>query len=590
MLNTVQKQQRLRRMLQFAFGIFLSIGLAMVGACSVDDSSSVDSWDSAQAALTRQILPKINVAQNFVSESVASRYTVDTIKEPLPNIESFPLYGAAPKASSGNDLYLEIYSSSEKANADRQNERWLVDVADAFNKSDRTTPSGQRIQVGIRKIDSGSGLRLIESNTVQPAGYSPSNALWLELAKGNEVGLQPVADQLVTNTAGWVVPDNVYQTLSANGPVTFETLLGAIASKQITVAYPNPYTSSTALNFLHSLYWRAAGHHQDGKALTVAELQTPQVQSIFEQFQSQVLLTTTTTLDLQEIFLRDQTKLQAFPLEYQNYLSLKQVPGFEQTHFIPFGLPHTNPLVGFDWNSPDTAAALQQFAQFAQSADMQALAKQQGFVIPGGLKPTQQPQPTGEVLKAVQSNWKLNKDNGQTVYLEMVIDTSGSMDGEPLKGVQDGLRVASQYINPTNQVGLVSFGDHPTQLLPLAPFDELQHKKFLATVDQLRADGATAMYDGVMVALANLLEKRAADPDGRFYLLLLSDGAVTRGHGFRDISKIMEYSEVRFYPIAYGNVDMGELGAIANLRESTVKTGNPETVQTLFKDLFQVNL
>lgn len=221
---------------------------------------------------------------------------------------------------------------------------------------------------------------------------------------------------------------------------------------------------------------------------------------------------------------------------------------------------------------------------------MQALAKQQGFVVPDGLKLAQQPQPTGEVLKAVQSNWKINKDNGQTVYLEMVIDTSGSMEGTPLKAVQDGLRVASQYINSSNQVGLVSFGDRPTELLPLEPFDEFQHQKFLATVDQLRADGGTAMYDGVMVALANLMKKRAADPDGRFYLLLLSDGAVNRGHKFQDIKEIMEYSEVRFYPIAYGNVDMGELGAIANLRESTVKTGNPETVQTLFKDLFQVNL
>jgi Ca-activated chloride channel family protein len=32
-----------------------------------------------------------------------------------------------------------------------------------------------------------------------------------------------------------------------------------------------------------------------------------------------VLITTTTTLDLQEIFIRDPDKLQAFPLEYQNY-------------------------------------------------------------------------------------------------------------------------------------------------------------------------------------------------------------------------------------------------------------------------------
>jgi Ca-activated chloride channel family protein len=47
---------------------------------------------------------------------------------------------------------------------------------------------------------------------------------------------------------------------------------------------------------------------------------------------------------------------------------------------------------------------------------------------------------------------------------------------------------------------------------------------------------------------------------------------------------------VRFYPIAYGEVDQGELQAIASLRESTVQQGSPDNVQTLFKDLFQVNL
>lgn len=105
------------------------------------------------------------------------------------------------------------------------------------------------------------------------------------------------------------------------------------------MAYPNPYSSSTALNLLYTLYWRAAGHQQDGGQLTVAELQTPQVNSVFDQFQSQVLITTPTTLDLQELFLRDQSNLQAFPLEYQNYLSLRQVPGFENTEFVPFGPP-----------------------------------------------------------------------------------------------------------------------------------------------------------------------------------------------------------------------------------------------------------
>ena len=549
----------------------------------------VDSVETARQALEQSVLPRIQVVDDLVSDDLASRYTTDQIEDPLPQAEDFPLHGAQP--GGGNTVYVEIYSSSEKANVDRQNERWLVEVAEAFNQRQETLPSGEVVQVGVRQVASGTAARMLGAGAVKPTGYSPSNDLWVAMVQSQGVETVPVAARLVPNTAGWVLPKTVYDSLAENGAVSFDRLLNAIVSGEVTVAYPNPYSSSTALNLLYTLYWRAAGHQQTGGQLTEAELQTPQVNSVFDQFQQQVLITTPTTLDLQELFLRDQSNLQAFPLEYQNYLALRQVPEFSETEFVPFGVPHNNPLVGFSWNTPEQQAGLERFAKFAQSADMQALAKQQGFVETDYLKAAQVPPfPSGEVLLAAQANWKLRKDGGRAVYMALVIDTSGSMEGERLQALQDGLRVAAGQINSGNYVSIVTFADQPTRRLALAPFDQLQHQKFLATVDQLRADGATAMYDGVMVGLADLLAKKEADPTGRFYLLLLSDGEVNRGFTFDAVQDILAYSDVRFYPIAYGEVDQGELQAIASLRESTVQQGSPDNVQTLFKDLFQVNL
>lgn len=577
-----------RQLLGLWLGFLMALGPAALGGC-LGGLPTIDSLESAQSALETSILPSLDIDTDLVSDAMATRYAVDQIEEPLPAIEDFPLYAATPQPGS-NDIYLELYSSSEKANIDRENERWLVEVAEAFNQRNETLPSGEPIRIGVRKIASGTAARLLSSGTVQPAGYSPSNDLWIAMIQQAGVEVTPVVPQLVPNIAGWVVPADVYQQLQRGGPVTFDTLLNAIAAEQVAVAYPNPYKSSTALNLLYTLYWRAAGHDQTQGTLTTAELETPQVASVFDQFQSQVLITTPTTLDLQELFLRDQSQLQAFPLEYQNYLALKQVPGFETTEFIPFGIPHNNPLVGFAWNSPKTAAALERFASFARSPQMVQLAQAQGFIETDYFQADHPPLPTGEVLLAAQSNWKLNKDSGRTVYLEMVIDTSGSMEGKPLAAVQEGLRIASSHINAGNHVGLVTFADRPVRRLPLAPFDELHHKKLLAAIDQLQANGSTAMYDGLITALADLLSQRASDPTGRFYLLLLTDGEVNRGYRLADIQDIMAYSDVRFYPIAYGDVNETELQAIANLRESTVKQGNPDNVQTLFKDLFQVNL
>ncbi len=570
------------------FWFVLGLCLALLWGCVAD--RTVNSFESAEQYPQEKLLPNISVATSLIPDELALRYAIDGIQDPLPPIEQFPLYAAQP-SNNPKVVDLEIFSSSEKANIKKQNERWLVEVAETFNKQRKTISSGEVIQVGVRKIPSGTAVRLLTANKVQPAGYSPSNDLWVAMLSSK--GIQPIniVPSLVPNVGGFVLQDRVYQELAANGEVNFDRLLDAIASGKLSVGYPNPYSSSTALNLLYSIFWRGAGHQQDGQPLTIADLESPQVKSVFQGFQQQVLITTTTTLDLQEIFIRDKDKLQAFPLEYQNYQQLKKVPGFEKTIFIPFGIPHNNPLVGFSWNTAKQQKALQEFAEFATSPAMKQLAQQQGFIETEYLtSPNLPPIPAGEVLTTAQSFWKLQKDAGRTVYLMAVIDTSGSMEGKALANVKEGLRVASQEINPGNYLGLISYSDQPREMLALAPFDEMQHKRFLAAIDNLRADGGTAMYDAMMVGLGKLMEQKKANPDGHFYLLVLTDGQTNEGLVFNQVQDVLKYSGVRIYPIAYGNVNQQELSAIAAIRESTVKTGTPENVQELLKDLFQTNL
>jgi Ca-activated chloride channel family protein len=572
--------------LRFVAWLATALSLTLLWGCFGGGIGNVDSTEAAEKVLLDQVLPGIEMSEEFIPDQVAQSYATDSISEPLPDIEDFPLYAANP---GGDGVYLEIFSSSEKANVDKQNERWLVEVAEAFNQQQVTTPSGQPIQVGIRKIPSGTAARLLAAGTVQPSGYSPSNDLWVEMLKTQEVSITPVVERLVPNTAGFVMQKAAYDQLGGN--VSFDQVIDAMISGQLTAGYPNPYTSSTSLNLLYSLFWRAAGHQGDGGALTLADLESPDVNSVFSAFQQQVLITTTTTLDLQEIFIRDPDKLQAFPLEYQNYQSLIQLPGFESVEFVPFGIAHNNPLVGFGWNSADQAAALTAFGEFAASTEMQQLATSQGFEVTPYLQSTDQPPtPAGEVLTAAQSYWKARKDGGRTVYLMTVVDTSGSMDGEPLAAVKEGLKIASSTINAGNYVGLVTFGDRAVYRVPLEPFEQIQHQRFLAAIDTLVADGSTAMYDATLVGLAELMKRRQQDPEGLFYLLLLTDGEANRGYGFGDVESLLTYSDIRIYPISYGQANESELQSIAQLRESTVKTGNPENVQDLLKGIFQTNL
>jgi len=570
------------------FTLFFLLGLCLVLLGSCSGIPKISSFDQAVEILQGNVLPRISVKDQLVTDATAQSYSVKSVQEPLPSLDKYPIYGP-PKTT--ENVYLEIFGSADKANPQKEDERWLIDVTDQFNAKNFKTSSGKLIQVGVRNIPSGIAQRMIESKVVQPTAYTPSNELWIAMLKNAGVEVDMVTPKLLPNQPGFILNQQSKQEIFGSQTVTLDQLLDAIVAGKLSVGYTNPYTSSSGLNLLYTIFWRGAGHQQDGQPLTTLDLQSPKVNSLFQAFQKQVLVTGLTTLELKDIAIRDPKKLSVFVSEGLTFNALKKIPEFANSIFIPFGVPHNNPLVKFKWTTPEQQQGLEQFAKFAQSDTMQNLAPQMPPEVAQYLAQKQVPPvPSGKVLSLGQTFWKTQKDTGKTVYLMAVIDTSGSMYGGPLNAVKDGLRIASQQINPGNYVGLVTYGDQPVNLVKLAPFDDLQHKRFLAAIDNLQADGATAMYDGMMVALSELVQQKKTNPNGKFYLLLLTDGQTNQGFNFEEVKEIIEYSGVRVYPIAYGEVNEAELNAIAALRESTVKKGTPENVQELLKGLFQVNL
>lgn len=578
------------------FKFWLGVGLCLSGlwgfsAMGLLAGRSIDSFESADRYLHQKLLPKVQVESQLVSDTSAYSAVIPPLADAVPDPSTYPLHGAQPTGNA-EVVYIEIYSSAEKANGNRADERWLVDVAEAFNQRRQTLSSGQVIQVGVRNIPSGLGAQIIAAKKGKPAGYTPAHELWLELLKADGIALTPIAPALVANQAIFALQPQVYETLSEKGEVTFDRVVAAILAGEFEVGFCNPYIASPALNFLYTLLWRAAGHDQTGAPLRVEDLDNPAVNSVFAAFQQQIALTTPTYLDLKQIWQQDPDAFQAIIMSRQSFVNLKKEPEFAHLMEIPFGVPETSPLVAFDWTSPAEREALKAFAAFATAAPMQEQAVQQGHMQTDYLKQGNfPPLPSGEVLKAAQAFWKQRKDGGRTVYMELVVDTSGSMDqNNRLKAVQEALRFASQQINPGNQIGLVTFSDRPIRRIHLAPFNELEQKRLFTAIDQFQPDGSTALYDGLAVALAELMEKQKTDPNGQFYLLLLTDGDRTDGLTFNQIKEVIRQSGVRVYPIAYGEVNHRELAAIAAIRESAVYEGTPEKVQVLLRDLFQTNL
>jgi Ca-activated chloride channel homolog len=286
---------------------------------------------------------------------------------------------------------------------------------------------------------------------------------------------------------------------------------------------------------------------------------------VFDAFQKQVVVTGTTSMDLRDVFLRDPSKIQVFASGCLGYEQMKKVAGQEKIGFVPYGVKHNNPLIRFEWTTPAAQEALTQFAQFAVSPAMQQRISNPSAQKIALLSKFQfLPKPEGAVINAAQLLWKQRKDGGKTVYMELVIDTSGSMaEQQRLQAVQKALQVASQQINRGNQVGLITFSDRPVHRINFAPFNELEQKRLLTAIDALQPDGATALYDAIAVGVSDLMTQKKRDPEGRFYLLVLTDGERTDGIEFTTIKDVIKQSGVRVYPIAYGEVNQAELKEIA---------------------------
>jgi len=560
--------------------------------------SPITSPEAALQRLEGTILPAIEVqtANAITMDHAVTAGSALTAADRLPAVEAFPLYGAddLPQNAGTTLQRIEIVSSVEKADGRHPENRWLVDVAERFNQRRERIGGGPPIEVVVRAIPSGLGAQMLAAGKMRPAGYSPAGQSWLELLRHQGLNTTLISDKLVANTTVIAVRKSAWQRLNQGsaGEISFAQVVDQILAGNLKLGYSNPYTSSAGLDFLQTLLWVLAGHGQDRKPLTAAELNRPQITKGFDLLQQRIAGTAPTYPQSIQMWKSQPNRFDAVVMAHQSFSQLKQQPGFEDLVEVPFGTPQNSPLAAFTWTTAQERQALERFARFASSEPMQALARQRGYGEPQGIAAAAKPpQPDGALLSQAQTLWKQRKDGGRTVYLQLVIDTSGSMNKDQrLNQLKKAITLATTAINDGNQVGLVSFSDHPVRQMPLQPINARGRRQLIASINSLQADGPTALYDGLAVGMADLMKARQQDPNGRFHLLLLTDGQRTQGLDFDNMRDVIDKSGIVITPIAYGEVNQRELKSIADLRESLVYQGTPALVMPLMKDLFQTNL
>jgi len=257
--------------------------------------------------------------------------------------------------------------------------------------------------------------------------------------------------------------------------------------------------------------------------------------------------------------------------------------------------------------SSDHRLAFTAFKEFLQSRESQMLVLQHGYRpidlglsldeatspirIANGVDPSE-PQtalqvPSAAVIDVVRDVWWYTKRH-TNVYL--VVDVSGSMEGEKLADAQEALRTfVSQIRGDTERVGLIEFASSVREATPLGQL-ESNRAELGTSIGALVADGNTALLDAVDIAYTRL--QSLGDEERINAIVVMTDGKENNSHiSLRKLrDKVRRGNDagipVVIFCIAYGSdADMGTLETIAEASGGQTRQGDPETIKNLYKIL-----
>lgn len=553
-------------------GVIVAIGaiiaiFAIIASLGKSNSNE-NPFTSGSTMTLEEAANIVNVSKNYAPKGSVSYDTGVGLSE-LPDIDKqFPV----TLEPEGKTIVVEIFSSPEKAGTGTDG--WMVEMAKNFNSSDKTV-NGKSVGIRLRSISSGAQIDYITTNTYMPDAISPSAMMWADMLKSQGINIQTITDKTVGNVAGVLVDQNTYKTLEDKyKTVDIKAIVEATCDGTLTTGYTNPFASTTGLNFLASVL--TTFDNNDPLSTTAIDG--------FNKFQNNVPFVAYNTLQMRTA--AENGTFNAMMTEYQTYsqdMTLKS-----SYKFIPFGVRHDNPLVAVGKPSDDKIEVLNMFAEYLKSDEATKLANSYGF--------NQMNDYNGKLdninensWAQIQKLWKKNKNTSKPIAAVFVLDTSGSMAGEPLNSLKASLSNSMKYINSSNYVGVVSYSTGVNVDLEIGQFDINQQAYFMGAVDSLTANGNTATYSAVCQAEIMLNDFMKDNPNVSPMIFLLSDGQANSGASLDSVKDKIAETNIPIYTIGY-NADLDELKTISEINEAATINADTDDVIYQLKNLFNANL
>jgi len=384
--------------------------------------------------------------------------------------------------------------------------------------------------------------------------------------------------------------------------------------KVVYYGHTDPYISSTALSTLMAEFLASAQEVKKARIekLTKADVQNKAVQSKVQEIENLIRHYSSRTTEFKEYIARGPEYLDFVALEENDLIYINQgkteykppeklvaLYPKEGTyiHEHPFG------IVNAVWVSDEQRKAAEIFTNYVLSKEVQEKILENGFrpantevplkypiATELGVNPDEPKRtlsvPAPETIVAIQQSWNYVK---KKAHIYLLIDTSGSMDGDKILRAKEAIQIFANKFSPANEIGLISFNSSVSEVVPKRSLEN-NRSQIQNGVNELRADGSTALYDGILATTEKLKAESNGGNNKIKAIILLSDGQDTASaHSLREVTEELEKSQLSdnpifVIPIAYGkDADISALNSIARASKTNVQIGDSGDIQKLFE-------
>ncbi len=488
-------------------------------------------------------------------------------------------------------------------------------LVDAFNQKNLKSSTGQTLNVSIVPFDPDRMLDAALANEYQ--AVTPDSSIWLDELDREYQGRQGADASLVGQTVRYAVTPVVIamwrdkaQALGwPTKPIGWSDLLAqAQSDRNFKWSHPSTTSASGVLATLAMFY---AGADKT-RGLTIDDVRSQKVLDYVGALEKTVRYYGEGELPTaQRVVQNGRSYLDAFVASEAIVIWANQQPGVDLVAVYPSegALWQDHPLALLEATTLTdlNREAFRAFASFITSTDAQQLILTKGYrpadltikldspsspiTLANGADPSQ-PQtalqvPGAQVLDVVRESWLAYK---RRTNVMLVVNTSGSMQGDKLSNVQTALTTfIDQVKSDDERIGLIEFYSSVDELVPLDTL-KVNRTTLISNIAQLEAGGDTSLLDAVSVAYDRL--QRLNDPERINAIVVMTDGKENASNiQLRQLTaKLQRGNEtgvpVVVFAVAYGSdADMSTLQAIADATNGQTYRGTVETIKGLYKIL-----